>query len=152
GGWLGVGGGRGGEGGGGGRVGGAGRNVESARAVSVRVWDEDDREGALLPIRANRALYSGGMGAKKKNFQADLMGRMGFEAEARKIQELFLDGKRDQAIMAVPSEFADEISLVGSKARIRDRLNAWRDTPVTSLLVGARNPDDLRTFAELVLG
>ena len=100
----------------------------------------------------NLALYIGGMGAKQHNFHTELMGRMGFEAEARKIQDLFLAGKKDEAVQAVPSAFADEISLVGPPARIRDRLQAWRETPVTALLVNARNESQLQQYAELVLG
>ena len=80
------------------------------------------------------------------------MGRMGFEAEARKIQDLFLAGKKDEAVRAVPTAFADEISLVGSVARIRDRLQAWRETPVTSLLINARSGSQLQQYADLVLG
>ena len=92
------------------------------------------------------------MGAKSRNFHTELMGRMGFEAEARNIQDLFLAGKKDEAVRAVPSAFADEISLVGSRERIRDRLAAWRETPVTTLLVGGRSPEHIREAAELVLG
>ena len=77
---------------------------------------------------------------------------MGFEDEAHRIQELFFDGKRAEAVAAVPDEFADEISLVGPRERILERLEAWRDTPVTTLLMGARDVDSLRVAAELVLG
>ena len=77
---------------------------------------------------------------------------MGFEAEARKIKDLFLAGQKDEAVRAVPTAFADEISLVGSVARIRDRLQAWRETPVTSLLINARSGKQLQQYAELVLG
>jgi alkanesulfonate monooxygenase SsuD/methylene tetrahydromethanopterin reductase-like flavin-dependent oxidoreductase (luciferase family) len=77
---------------------------------------------------------------------------MGFDAEANKIQDLFLDGKRAEAIAAVPDQFADEISLVGPIERIRDRLAAWRETPVTTLLVASHDKGQLQTFAELVLG
>ena len=70
------------------------------------------------------------------------MVRMGYEAEADRIQELFLDGKRDEAVMAVPSAFADEISLVGPPERIKERLVAWRESPVTTLLVTAREAGD----------
>ena len=77
---------------------------------------------------------------------------MGFEEAAEKIQDLFLAGKKDAATAAVPSELADEISLVGSVDRIKDRLQAWEDSPVTSLLVSTRSMGQLRTFAELVLG
>ena len=95
--------------------------------------------------------YIGGMGAKKRNFHMELMARMGFEAEAQKIQDLFLDGKRAEAVATVPSAFADEISLSGPLERIKDRLDAWRETPVTTLLVAGGAAATLRTMAELVL-
>jgi len=77
---------------------------------------------------------------------------MGFEAEANRIQELYLSGRKQEAALAVPTKLADEISLVGPVARIRERLAAWRETPVTSLLVSARNATELRTLADVVLG
>jgi alkanesulfonate monooxygenase SsuD/methylene tetrahydromethanopterin reductase-like flavin-dependent oxidoreductase (luciferase family) len=65
------------------------------------------------------------------------------------VQELFFAGERDKAIEAVPDAFADEISLIGPVGRIRERLQEWRKTPVTTLLVGGRNPDQLRTLVDL---
>jgi hypothetical protein len=76
---------------------------------------------------------------------------MGFAEEARKIQELFFEGKRAEAVQMVPDQFADEISLVGPIERIRDRLAAWRETPVTTLLLLSRDPAVMRQMAELVL-
>ncbi|MFP6660828.1 MAG: LLM class F420-dependent oxidoreductase [Myxococcota bacterium] len=111
----------------------------------------DDVEEALMPVKASLGFYVGGMGAKKRNFHMELMARMGFETEAQKIQELFFEGKRAEAVAMVPSEFADEISLVGPIDRVRDRLQAWRDTPVTTLLLGTRDFATMRTAAELVL-
>ena len=96
--------------------------------------------------------YIGGMGAKGQNFHTKLMERMGFEEEALRIQELFFEGKRDEAIAAVPDEFADEISLVGPPARIKERLEAWRDSPVTTLMVAGRDPEQLEVVRDLVLG
>ncbi len=119
---------------------------------SVPVVISDDVEEALLPLKQNLALYIGGMGSKSQNFHNALVKRMGFEEAAEKIQDLFLAGKKDAATAAVPSELADEISLVGSVDRIKDRLQAWEDSPVTSLLVSTRSMGQLRTFAELVLG
>ncbi len=119
---------------------------------SVPVVISDDVEEALLPLKQNLALYIGGMGSKSQNFHNALVKRMGFEEAAEKIQDLFLAGKKDAAAAAVPSELADEISLVGSVDRIKDRLQAWEDSPVTSLLVSTRSMGQLRTFAELVLG
>ena len=112
---------------------------------------QEDVQDALMPVKAMLSFYVGGMGAKKRNFHMELMGRMGFESEARKIQDLFFEGRRDEAIGVVPDEFADEISLVGSVERIRDRLEAWRETPVSTLLLATRDLDTMRTMAELVL-
>ncbi len=120
--------------------------------VGLSVIVNDDVEQALVPLKHNLALYIGGMGAKSRNFHNELVQRMGFEEAAQKIQDLYLAGRKDEAAAAVPTQLADEISLVGSVARIRDRLQAWRETPVTSLLVSTRNATELRTFAELVLG
>ncbi|HJL61389.1 MAG TPA: LLM class F420-dependent oxidoreductase [Pseudomonadales bacterium] len=125
-------------------------DFEICQNVAINICD--DIEIGLMPVKANLALYIGGMGAKKRNFHTELMSRMGFETEALRIQDLFLDGKKDEAVMAVPSEFADEISLVGPVDRIRDRLQAWRETPVTTLLVSARDEQQLQTMAEIVLG
>jgi len=123
---------------------------EICQNVAINVCE--DIEQGLLPIKQNLALYIGGMGARQRNFHTELMARMGFEAEATKIQDLFLEGRKDEAVLAVPSSFADEISLVGPEARIRDRLQAWRETPVTSLLIGARSTTELQLLADIVLG
>ena len=123
---------------------------EIMQGVSVII--NDDVDEALVPLKRNLALYIGGMGAKDRNFHNELVQRMGFEAEAKKIQDLFLSGQKDAAAAAVPTELADEISLVGPVERIRDRLQAWQETPVTSLLVSTQNLGQLRSFAELVLG
>lgn len=111
----------------------------------------DDIETGLMPVKAMLGFYIGGMGAKKRNFHMELMARMGFEAEAHKIQDLFMEGKRAEATAAVPDQFADEVSLCGPIDRIKDRLQAWRETPVTSLLLGNSDPDTMQTMAELVL-
>ena len=76
---------------------------------------------------------------------------MGFEAEAAKIQELFFEGKRAEAIAMVPDQFADEISLCGPVDRIRDRLEAWKESPVTSLLLANQDSNTMRAMAELLL-
>jgi F420-dependent oxidoreductase-like protein len=112
----------------------------------------DDIEAGLAPVKAMLGFYIGGMGAKGQNYHTKLMQRMGYEAEALEVQELFFEGKRDEAIAAVPSAFADEISLVGPIERIRDRVAAWEDSPVTTILVHGGNVDALRQAAEAVLG
>ncbi|WP_338898539.1 LLM class F420-dependent oxidoreductase [Streptomyces sp. TG1A-60] len=109
----------------------------------------DDVAEGLLPVKAVLGFYIGGMGHAKRNFHADLMARMGYEEEARRIQRLFLDGRREEAVLAVPDAFADEISLVGPRRRIAERLELWRKGPVTDLLVLAPDPHTLRVLAEL---
>jgi F420-dependent oxidoreductase-like protein len=120
-------------------------------ACTVTVNVNDDLEQALLPVKWMLAFYIGGMGAASKNFHLNLIARLGFEAEARRVQDLFLAGQRAEAAAAVPDALADEISLAGSPARIRDRLQAWKASPVTTLLVGSREPAVLRLMAEAVL-
>ncbi len=88
------------------------------------------------------------MGAKKQNFHANLVRRMGYGDAVDAIQDLFVAGRRDEAAAAVPDEFADEISLVGPAARIRDRLQVWRRSAVTMLLAGTTDANALRVLAE----
>jgi alkanesulfonate monooxygenase SsuD/methylene tetrahydromethanopterin reductase-like flavin-dependent oxidoreductase (luciferase family) len=95
------------------------------------------------------ALYIGGMGARGANFYNALVRRYGYEADAERIQELYLDGKQREAIASVPDALIDEIALVGPAERIRDRLDAWREAGVTTLLVGTPDVGALRTMAEL---
>ena len=112
----------------------------------------DDLEKGWAPIKQAVGFYVGGMGSLKRNFHRELMARMGYEEASLKIQELFLAGKKDEAIAAVPDEFVDEISLVGTVERIRDRLPAWEESDVTTLMVGAGDKQTLRQAAEIVLG
>ncbi|PWI18711.1 LLM class F420-dependent oxidoreductase [Streptomyces sp. Act143] len=118
-----------------------------APMAQVRVCD-DVREG-LLPVKTMLGFYIGGMGHARRNFHADLMARMGYEEEARRIQRLFLEGRREEAVLAVPDAFADEISLVGPRERIAERLELWRKGPVTDLLALAPDRAALRVLAEL---
>ncbi|MEU0840252.1 LLM class F420-dependent oxidoreductase [Streptomyces sp. NPDC005962] len=118
-----------------------------APMAQARVCD-DIAEG-LLPVKAMLGFYIGGMGHATRNFHADLMARMGYEDEARRVRDLFLAGRRDEAIAAVPDAFADEVSLIGPRGRIAERLELWRTGPVTDLLVIAPDPATLRVLAEL---
>ncbi|MBK6402507.1 MAG: LLM class F420-dependent oxidoreductase [Rhodocyclaceae bacterium] len=123
---------------------------EIAPMVMVNIGD--DLPKTLLPQKMALAFYVGGMGAQEHNFHKNLMARMGYEAEANRIQELFLAGKREEAVMAVPDRFADEISLCGPLARIKERLQAWRESPATTLLLmGTGGPAMLRAIAEIAL-
>jgi F420-dependent oxidoreductase-like protein len=121
-------------------------------SVNVALQVTDDVGVALDKVRENLALYIGGMGAKGQNYHTALMARMGYAEAAHKIQDLFLDGHRDEAVAAVPIEFADELSLVGSVDRIKDRLQAWEESAVTMINVRPRSIPELRQVAELVKG
>jgi len=123
---------------------------EIASLVTFNVTD--DVATGLWPVKAALGFYIGGMGAKGQNYHTKLMARMGFEEEAYRIQDLFFEGKREEAIAAVPDEFADEISLVGPAGRIAERLEMWRSSPVTELLVSARDPQSLKVAVDLVKG
>ncbi len=112
----------------------------------------DDVQQGLWPVKASLGFYIGGMGAKGQNYHTKLMARMGFEDEAYKIQDLFFAGKRDEAIAAVPDDFADEISLVGPPSRIKERLAAWEKSPVTSLMVSSRDKTQMKAIRDIVLG
>ena len=120
-------------------------------APSVMVVVSDDLEIARDWVRPVLALYVGGMGAKGANFYNALVSRYGYEAEAREIQELFLGGKQREAAAAVPDALIDEVALVGPRERIADRLEAWRESGATQLLVQARDAETLRVMAELTL-
>lgn len=108
-----------------------------------------DPEQAMLPCKMQLALYIGGMGSKKKNFYKDYLSLVGFEEACENVQNLFLDGKRNEAVAAVPDEMVDALYLVGSKDRIRDRFQRWKDSPVGTMLVGSQDMDTLRLMAEL---
>ena len=120
-------------------------------AATVHVLVGDDVERLRDSLKPYLALYVGGMGAKGKNFYNALVRRYGWEADAERIQELYLSGKQREAIDAVPDALVDAVALVGPKERIRDRLEAWRETPVTTLILGTSDPKALQTLAELVL-
>ena len=129
-------------------------HFEIALNLAVTVTKDDSADAisaALLPIKVMLGFYIGGMGAKGQNYHTKLMARMGFEAEAHRIQDLFLEGRRDEAVATVPDGFADEISLVGTTERIRERLEAFANSPVTMLNVAPRSTSHLRQVAELIL-
>ena len=119
--------------------------------ASLQAIVTDDVDSARNQIKPTLALYIGGMGAKGKNFYNDLACRYGYETEAAKIQDLYLSGKKMEAIHSVPDALVDELSLIGTKEMIRDRLEAWQESPVTTLALMPTDLSTLRTVAELVL-
>ena len=120
-------------------------------AATVPLIVTDDIEAAADALRPMYALYFGGMGAKSANFHANVAIRMGYEQEVAKIQELYLSGHKEEAAAAVPTKLIEQLTLIGSKDKIRHDLEAWRESIVTTMLVGG-DPQTLRTAAELVLG
>ena len=133
------------------------RSGESAKATrfdiapTVNALVTDDVEAGRLQMKPQLALYIGGMGAKGRNFYNDLARRYGYEAEAEQIQDLYLAGKKMEATMAVPDEMVDDVCLVGSKAQIRDRLEAWKEAGIGTLIVATSDPGTLDAIAESVL-
>jgi F420-dependent oxidoreductase-like protein len=120
-------------------------------APTVAVIVGDDLDACRAPLKQSLALYVGGMGARSKNFYNEYIRRVGFEADAVKIQDLFLAGKKNEAIAAVPDALVDALHLVGSPERIRDRFAAWKASKVGTLIVGAMQPEAIRLIAELAL-
>jgi F420-dependent oxidoreductase-like protein len=120
-------------------------------AASVPFIVTDDVEAAADSLRPMYALYFGGMGAKGANFHANVPIRMGYEAEVEQIQELYLDGKKDEAAARVPTALIEQLALIGPSEKIRDDLEAWRESVVTTLLIQG-DTATVRDAAELVLG
>ena len=119
-------------------------------AATVPLIPYDDVEQAADMLRPMYALYFGGMGAREVNFHANVAIRMGYEPEVREIQDLYLDGKKDEAAGAVPTKLIEELALIGSKDKIRHDLERWRESLATTLLVSG-DTALVRTAAELVL-
>ena len=132
-----------------------------ARPGARRSWDDfdipatvivapiDDVEAAADMVRPYLALYIGGMGARDTNFHFDVFTRMGYEAECHAIQAAYLDGRKDDAAAAVPTAMVEDIALIGSVDKIRDDLQRWEESVVTTLLLSGP-PELLELMAELV--
>lgn len=122
---------------------------EVAPTVAVAVGN--DLEALRRPFREQLALYIGGMGAKEKNFYREYLSRVGYEGECAKILELFMSGQRKEAVAAVTDDMIDTLYLIGPPARIKERYAAWKDSGVTTLIVGAQQIEAIRTMAEIAL-
>ncbi len=120
-------------------------------AATVPLIITDDVDAAADMLRPFYALYFGGMGAKGKNFHANVAIRMGYEEMIDRVADLYLEGKRDEAGAAIPTELIEKLSLIGPKEKVRDDLEAWRDSLVTTLLIQG-DVNIVRAAAELVLG
>ena len=135
-----------------------------ARPGARRSWDDfeipnmiqmvvnDDVEAAADLVRMSLGFYIGGMGAREVNFHANLFARMGYAEEVEKIQDLFLAGRKDEAIKSVPLALVEDVALVGPIDKIREEFDAkWRKVAMTTMLVSGA-PDHLRQVADLVRG
>ena len=124
-------------------------------APTVPVYVSDDRAAARDLMRPILSLYIGGMGSRRQNFYKSLVERYGFEAAAAEVQDLYLDGKREQAAAALPDALIDMVTLCGPRDVVRDRIAAFRDAGVGTLVVSPMAFDladrlaQLRAFAEL---
>ena len=109
----------------------------------------DDVERCADMIRPMLALYAGGMGARGTNFHFDVFARLGYEAECLKIQDLYLGGKKAEAIAAVPLAMVEDLALVGPVDKIKAELPRWKETCLTTMLVSAPTTT-LPAMAELL--
>jgi alkanesulfonate monooxygenase SsuD/methylene tetrahydromethanopterin reductase-like flavin-dependent oxidoreductase (luciferase family) len=126
-----------------------GRTVDDLEIVSsVTVAVTDDVARTIEKAKKGIALYAGGFGSREMNFHKDAFAKRGFQAEADRIQELFLAGRRDEAAAAVPDEYVDEGMLIGPPARIRERFAVWRDSGFTTLRIGTAREDVLELIAQ----
>jgi F420-dependent oxidoreductase-like protein len=133
-------------------------DFEVIASCPVRIDDDVDR--AADALRPMLALYIGGMGARGTNFHFDVFVRMGFEAQARQIQQLYLKGRKQEAVAAVTTSMVESVALIGPRDKIRDDLAAWQESIATTLVISPPGPEGhggmapqatLRTMAELML-
>jgi alkanesulfonate monooxygenase SsuD/methylene tetrahydromethanopterin reductase-like flavin-dependent oxidoreductase (luciferase family) len=116
-----------------GRARGGGTRQEISPTLQVAI--DGDLETARNVVKGGLLLYLGGMGSRKTNFYVDLASRFGFEQEAKRVQSLYLDGKRDEAYEAIPDELVDETSLVGTEREVAERVERYAKAGVDRLIV-----------------
>ena len=127
-----------------------GRTIKDLEIVAnAQLVLTDDVKGAIDAIRPHIALYVGGMGAKEKNFHNDAMVDRGFAAEAARIQELYLAGRKEEAAAAVPAEYIDDAGLIGPPDRLRQRYRLWADSGFTLLRLTCRDQASLEAIAAI---
>jgi F420-dependent oxidoreductase-like protein len=134
----------------------AGRSLEGFKICpTVNVLISDDLESARHAMRPALGLYVGGMGSKEQNFYNRLVASYGFEREAELVQELYLAGRKTEALMALPDELIDAVSIAGPRSRAKEKIRAFRDAGVDTLIVAPmaletpERKEQLRLVAEL---
>ncbi|MCU0261801.1 MAG: LLM class F420-dependent oxidoreductase [Ilumatobacteraceae bacterium] len=120
-------------------------------AATVLIIPGDDVEACANFVRPFLALYAGGMGARDANFHFEVFARMGYEDVALKVQDLYLEGRKQEAAAAIPLSMVEDVALVGPVDKIRDELQQWRETCLTTFLVSGP-PSSLAGMAELING
>jgi F420-dependent oxidoreductase-like protein len=125
-------------------------------APTVNVVIGDDLDACRQPVREMLALYIGGMGARDKNFYNRYTREAGYEAEAVKIQDLYLSGRKEEAVRAVPDALVDQVSITGPIGRVREQAAEWKrmcaSGRVGTMILRVHQPEQLPTIAELLLG
>ena len=112
---------------------------------------EDERRAVIDFMKPWAALYMGGMGAKDQNFHKNVFERMGYAELAAKVQELFLDGRKDDAAAMIPDELITDLHIIGDAAYVKDRVAEWEESGVTELLLSCRSADEVRQIAGVLL-
>jgi F420-dependent oxidoreductase-like protein len=126
---------------------------EIAATCHLQVTQGPAETAAVIDgLKPFAALYMGGMGAKDMNFHKQVFERMGYAEVASEVQELYLAGRKDEAAAAVPDALVDDIHIVGEPGRVKERVAAWEESGVTTLLLSCRTPEEVRRVAEVVLG
>jgi F420-dependent oxidoreductase-like protein len=121
-------------------------------AATCQLIVTDDKAAAFDVMRPWLALYIGGMGAKQANFHKAVFDRMGYAEIADRIQELYLEGHKDEAAALVPDELVEEVTIIGNVDEVRAGVQRWEDAGVTMLILALRNPDEVRQVADVVRG
>jgi F420-dependent oxidoreductase-like protein len=121
-------------------------------AATCHLQITDDPQAVIDAMKPVTALYMGGMGAKEQNFHKNVFERMGYADITDRVQELFLAGKRDEAAALIPDKLVDDMHIIGDAARVRDKVAAWEESGVTTLLLSCHSADEVRQVAEVVHG
>ncbi len=121
-------------------------------AATCHLQITDDPQSVIDFLKPVTALYMGGMGAKEQNFHKNVFERMGYADITDQVQELFLAGKRDDATALIPDKLVDDMHIIGDAARVQDKVQAWEESGVTTLLLSSQSPEEVRRVADVVLG
>ncbi|WP_370250676.1 LLM class F420-dependent oxidoreductase [Nocardioides sp.] len=114
------------------------------------VENAEQKQMVIDAMKPYVSLYMGGMGAESMNFHNQVFTRMGYEELSAQVQQLYLSGEKDKATALIPDELVDDLHIIGTPAEVQDKVAAWEDTGVTTLLLSFRNAEEIRRTAELL--